>query len=228
MALTYTEAKTFYDEFGARQDSQGFYEDPALDILAKASEFGRAENVFEFGCGTGRFAERLLTEELPPSANYIGCDISPVMLQLSRQRLSTFGARAVLLQSDARIAFPLGNGSVDRVISTYVLDLLDEKRIRAVLDESLRVLSAGGLLCLIGLTHGAGPVSRIVSLAWKGIYRVRPTLVGGCRPISLRAFADPQRWEVRTRERVAPWGISSEILVARPRIPPRPGMESVS
>jgi hypothetical protein len=53
--LSHEEARAFYDWFGARQDSQRFYEDPALCDLLGHADFGEARSVFEFGCGTGRF-----------------------------------------------------------------------------------------------------------------------------------------------------------------------------
>jgi len=215
--LTHAEARAFYDRFGARQDTQGFYEDPALDTLVGAAGFGKAGTIFEFGCGTGRLAERLLREELDPAARYVGCDISPVMTKLARERLSVYSNRVAIFESGADVTFPFEDASVDRVISTYVLDLLREDMIRAFLSESRRVLSPNGLLCLVSLTNGKGLISAIVSAAWKAIYRVKPVLVGGCRPISLTAFVDPGIWDVRTREIVAPWGIASEILVAELR-----------
>ncbi len=52
--LTRNEAQRYYDRFGSWQDRQGFYEDPALDLLMKLGKFSEATNVFEFGCGTGR------------------------------------------------------------------------------------------------------------------------------------------------------------------------------
>jgi len=33
VALTHARAKQYYDHFGSKQDSQGFYEDRALDDL---------------------------------------------------------------------------------------------------------------------------------------------------------------------------------------------------
>jgi hypothetical protein len=33
--------------------------------------FGEAHAVFEFGCGTARFAEELLADHLPPDSRYV-------------------------------------------------------------------------------------------------------------------------------------------------------------
>ena len=66
--FTPADARRFYDRFGSRQDTQGFYENPALDDLVKHANFERALSVLEFGCGTGSFARRLFEAVLPADA----------------------------------------------------------------------------------------------------------------------------------------------------------------
>ena len=63
--LTHDEARRVYDRIGAGQDSQAFYEDRATRLLIRHGAFERARSVLEFGCGTGRFAARLLARHLP-------------------------------------------------------------------------------------------------------------------------------------------------------------------
>jgi len=138
--LNASEAQVYYNRFGKKQDSQGFYEDPALNDLIAHAGFQDAQRVFEFGCGTGKLAERLLTKYLPTTATYLGCDISPVMIDLTIQRLEAYSERAKVVQSDGTVCFPLSYNSVDRVISSYVLDLLSEGDIRAFFAEAHRVL----------------------------------------------------------------------------------------
>lgn len=63
--FTRGQTTAYYDRFGDKQDKQGFYEDIALAELVRYGRFEEATRVVEFGCGTGRFAERLLTDHLP-------------------------------------------------------------------------------------------------------------------------------------------------------------------
>lgn len=212
--LTREEARKFYDRFGRRQDAQGAYEDAALDDLVAHARFDSAGAVFELGCGTGRFAERLLESHLPPDATYAGVDLSSTMIELARQRLVPFADRASAMLSDGSPEQAMADGSVDRFVSTYVLDLLAEAEIRTVLDEAHRLLAAGGILAVTGLTRGATPVSRVVTALWRFVHRLRPRLVGGCRPIVARDFLDPSRWEVVHHADVVAWGVTSEVLVA--------------
>ena len=51
--LSREDAKAFYDRFGAKLDSQCFYEDRALADLIEHSDFETARHIFEFWCGTG-------------------------------------------------------------------------------------------------------------------------------------------------------------------------------
>lgn len=216
MTLTPAQAEAFYDRFGKKQDSQAFYEDAAFDALVAHAQFAQARAVFELGCGTGRFAQRLLQEHLPPGATYHGIDHSTTMADLARERLAPFAERARVERSDGSLFFPVPDRSVDRVVSAYVLDLLSEEDIRQALAEAHRVLSGGGKLCLISLTHGSTLLSRAVSGAWGVVYRLRAAWVGGCRPISLVPFLDSRQWVIAWRQVVTPFGIPSEVIVATP------------
>jgi ubiquinone/menaquinone biosynthesis C-methylase UbiE len=219
LTLKPSEVQSFYDRFGKKQDAQSFYEDPALDDLIVHSRFAESENVFEFGCGTGRLAARLLASHLPASATYLGCDLSEAMVGLAIKRLAIYGGRARVLQSDGAMHFPLPNDSVDRVISTYVLDLLSGTDIRDFLREAYRVLNVGGRLCLVGLTKGTTFLSRVVSDVWAAIFRLRASLVGGCRPIRLEQHINSGHWELEYRKVVISFGVPSEVLIAKAKGP---------
>jgi len=74
--LPVPEAERFYDRMGGWLDCHAFYEDAALDWLLAHGQFGCGGIILELGCGTGRFAERLLTREMRPDARYVGLDLS--------------------------------------------------------------------------------------------------------------------------------------------------------
>ena len=82
--LTHQQAKAFYDHLGARQDLQAFYEAPATGDLIANAAFETAQSVFELGCGTGAFAERVLSHHLPQHATYLAVDSSSTMVGLAR------------------------------------------------------------------------------------------------------------------------------------------------
>ncbi len=215
--LSRGEARRFYDRFGARQDRQAFYEDAALDVLVERGGFESARAVVEFGCGTGRFAERLLRERLGEEATYRGFDQSATMVALARSRIAAFGRRAEVFRTDGSMALDLQAGSCDRFVSSYVIEILSPSDRAALVNEAHRLLEPGGRLCLIVITPGHSPLSRAVMGVWNAVYSLRPRTFGGCRPVVGAELLDEARWRIEHRQVISRWGIASEILVARRR-----------
>jgi ubiquinone/menaquinone biosynthesis C-methylase UbiE len=213
--LSHDEARAFYDRFGARQDKQAFYEDAALDRLIAHSRFEEAHAVFEFGCGTGRLAERLLERHLPGGAEYTGIDVSPTMVSLATERLTHWPARILL--GDGGMTVPAADGTFDRFVATYVLDLLSEVDGRALIAEAHRTLEPGGLLCVAGITHGRGALSAPIMALWGAIAGLAPRLVGGCRPQRADRLLLEESWRIDHHSVVTAWGVASEVLVAARR-----------
>lgn len=205
--------RAYYDRFGAKQDSQGFYEDPAIDVLIAHGEFEHARMVYEFGCGTGKLARRLLESGLSGTAGYLGCDLSPVMTGLAERRIESYAPRARIEQTAGEIRFPFEDGKIDRVVSCYVLDLMSDSDIRNYLDEAHRVLEPGGYVCLASLGRGTGLFSRMVSWLWSRVFDLSPSLVGGCRPIDLDSYIDATQWAVVHQDTVTPYGVPSDVRI---------------
>ena len=212
--LTASQARRVYDRIGAGQDLQAFYEDRATAEILRNADFESAESVFELGSGTGRFAQKLLTDHLPASASYRGVDLSPKMVALAEQRLCVFGPRAQVLLSDGGPPTGESDASCDRFVSNFVFDLLSDEMIASVIEQAHRLLRPQGLLCVASLTSGSTPVTRAVAGLWSHVHRAKPALVGGCRPIDLLAFIDGARWRIVHHRRLAPLGLPCEAIVA--------------
>ncbi|MBT8139711.1 MAG: class I SAM-dependent methyltransferase [Gammaproteobacteria bacterium] len=215
--LSRDEVIRFYDKFGAKQDQQGFYEDAALNLMIELGRFTEAENVFEFGCGTGKLAERLLSTSLPATAHYAGTDISSTMVRLAKTRLSGFEGRTKVQKSDGGFDVSHLGGAFDRIVCTYVLDLLSPSDIKDCLAGAHAAMNKGGLFCHAGLTKGVGPISKITSSAWTLVHRINPSLVGGCRPLMLNDYLPAQQWERIHREVVVSSWIASEVVILKAR-----------
>ncbi len=214
MALSLDQARSVYDRIGRVQDWQAFYEDATIDRLLANADLAGDQTIFEFGCGTGRLAARLLTA-LPPSVTYLGVDISPVMINLANNRLAAWAERAEAVLVDGCLPLPANDGFADRVLSTFVFDLLDPDYARALLDDLRRILNRDGRLCLASLTHGDRSLERAVSRTWTGLWRIAPQLVGGCRPINLSALLG-RDWQVQHHSRVHRWGLVTDVVTATP------------
>ena len=146
------DARRYYDRAGSFQDKQGFYEDVALDALVAHGGFAAARSVLEVGCGTGRFAQRLLEDHLSASARYVGIDISATMVGLAKGRLAGWSDRAEVRQTGGGFDYAALGGPFDRAVCTYVFDLLSPADIAAALAGIHAALAPGGLLCAAGLT----------------------------------------------------------------------------
>jgi len=212
--LTHEQATCFYNRLGAKQDWQAFFETPATRDLIAHAAFESAQAVFEFGCGTGAFAERVLAHHLPGEAKYLAVDSSPTMVRLAQSKLARFGKRVTVRQTDGSIQCSERDGAFDRFVSNYVLDLLSPTDIAHLLDEAHRLLMADGSLCLVSLTSGSTSLSRLVSWAWTHLYALDPLLVGGCRLLDLRTCLPPANFHLDYAQVITRFGISSEVLLA--------------
>lgn len=211
--LSHAEARALYDRLGARRDAAALHEDGAFERLIRYSDFQHARAIVEFGCGTGRLAAHLLQRVLPEDATYAGFDVSGTMVALARNRLAGFGRRVRVVQTDGYPAIPLANATADRFLATYVFDLLSNEDARMVVSEAQRVLDDDGKLCLASLTAGRTTLARAVQGAWEFAYRIRPQIVGGCRPVQLTRLVD-SGWQLAHREVVCRAGLCTEVVVA--------------
>lgn len=213
--LSHARVKRFYDRFGMKQDRHPF-EARALQAALMEGRFMSARAVFEFGCGTGKAALELLNELLPRDAVYLGVDISETMVDITNDRLERYGPRARAQQTSGAMLLPAADGSFDRFLSTYVLDLLSADDIRRLLREAHRILQPDGILVLASLTHGRRPHERLLEALWRTAFAVRPAAVGGCRPINVGAFVtETLLWSPLYHDVICQFGLCSEVVVAR-------------
>lgn len=213
--LSPAEAGRAYDRIGRLQDWQRFYEGPATRVLETHAEFGLASSVYELGCGTGAYAERLLDRLLPRDATYRGVDVSHRMIALSSSRIEQFEERASVELIPGEPPLPGPDHAFDRFLAIYVLDLLSDDLARAMFEEARRLLEADGKMCLVALSNGQTAPSRAVCSIWNAVWRRSPSLVGGCRPIDIPALLDDS-WIIDHASTVTAWAVTSQIVVARP------------
>lgn len=211
--LSAAQASRVYDRLAPVMNLSAVVEDRATNELLAHLDPARAESVFEFGCGTGHFARQLMRQA--PLARYQGLDVSPRMVALARKALQPWSPRISLRVSAGGAPTDQAEASCDRFVSNYVLDLLPEALIVQVLDEAHRMLRPGGLLALSSLTEGHTPASRVLMRGWSWLHERQPALVAGCRPILLRRYLDPARWDILHYRQVAPLAVPLEALVAR-------------
>ncbi len=213
--LTAEQARRTYDRIGRIQDLQAIYEHRAIAELLAHADFEHANAVFELGYGTGALAARLLDRALPAESRYAGTDLSPKMHKLAARRLRGHQTRAELHLSDGSLHLPFADAGYDRFVAAYVLDLLSDDDIEFVFREARRLLAPDGLLCLISLTFGATFAACRVTPLWQAVWSLRPSLVGGCRPIRLADRLDTALWTTRHRAVLRSYTVNRTVPAAR-------------
>jgi arsenite methyltransferase len=103
------------------------------------------ETVLDLGCGAG--TDLLVAAQMAgPTGHAVGVDMTTAMLERAEASAREMGMTNVALHDAMVERLPLGDESVDVVISNGVIDLLPDKD--AVFDEIDRVLRPGGRLQL--------------------------------------------------------------------------------
>ena len=111
----------------------------------------------------------------------VGIEPSQAMLSRARRRLaSQMQERTALCRADAR-QMPFTAESFDVIMNCYMLDLIPESDIPKVLREFRRILKPTGRLVLLVMARQ----NWLIQSIWMSVYSLSPTLVGGCRPVSL-------------------------------------------
>jgi demethylmenaquinone methyltransferase/2-methoxy-6-polyprenyl-1,4-benzoquinol methylase len=194
------------------------------DLLAGSSEaqfthlgmemlaVGLGETVLEIGSGTGKALIELCAH-VGDSGSVHGIDLSPGMLQKSRDRLERSGAsrRVSLLEGDGA-HLPYQSGSFTAIFISFTLELFDTPEIPMVLAECQRVLKPGGRLGVVAMlkTNPPGPIVRL----YEWFHDHIPTYVD-CRPINAHQMIQAAGFSVEKRQVKSMWGLPVELLVAR-------------
>ena len=150
-------------------------ESKSHDLCLELAAIDNGERILEVAVGTGRLFARVVGQN--PDGTNVGVDLSPAMLAKARHRLRASGARNVELRKGDAYELADDAAAFDLLLCTYMFDLLPERDFHIVLAEFSRVLSPGGRLVLVNMTRGGGWTDGL----WRGLYRLRPALLGGCQ-----------------------------------------------
>lgn len=205
--FTPSAAQRFYDALASRYDWFSLYEARAKRLAVDCLDLLPGQSVLNVGLGTGMYYQEVQAL-LGVRGIAAGIDLSMSMLRVAQNRKLTD-----LVQSDGAW-LPFSTDSFDRLLCTYVLDLVSLTDMPGWLREFRRVLKPGGRMVLVSLTEGVNLLSRGFVTVWRLAYHLSPTACGGCRPLQLTRLARQAGFVTVDRQVVLQYGVPSELLVA--------------
>jgi cyclopropane fatty-acyl-phospholipid synthase-like methyltransferase len=211
----------FYDAVGHLLMNDFYhhsFELAGMKAMIAHCDIHQGQELLEVGPGSGFLAEQILQDH--HDVHYTGVDLSATMHATASARLAEHikADRAELLLTNNSFDFlQEWEGPVDRYIFTYVLDLLPEADIRrfASLLRARLEKNPSSKVCIVNLTYGFDPLSRVVTNAWQLLYRyLGGAAVGGCRPLQIADyFSATAGFRVEHVESVVSTGVPSEVAV---------------
>lgn len=141
------------------------------------------DKVLEVAVGPGHSFVEIL-KRVDRANTVSGVDLSPKMLEKTRQRLESAGfTNAELREADAR-QLPFSDESFDVLYNSYMLDLIPLDDMPVVLSEFRRVLKPNGRLVLVNMSKRSAASRSWLERLYQWLPRVLvPYLMGGCRPV---------------------------------------------
>jgi ubiquinone/menaquinone biosynthesis C-methylase UbiE len=155
-------------------------EEKALRTILQWADIRDGQDVMEAGVGTGRLFSRIIGQN--KNGRNIGIDLSVVMLEKTRNKCGKH-KNVQLLRADIT-NLPDSLGSFDRIISSYVLDLLPVDQYVSILSKFRSMLLPNGKLLLAYMETGENFTHRF----WRWVAGTFPNLMTHCRPIHLETF----------------------------------------
>lgn len=127
--------------------------DAARGPLAEQADVQPGHRVLEIGCGTGSLL--ILLKQRQPAAEVVGLDPDAAALAIAQRKANRAGVEIQLDQGFAD-ELPYPDGSIDRVLSSFMFHHLSRKVKEGTLCEVRRVLKPGGRFHMVDF---AGPGS---------------------------------------------------------------------
>lgn len=174
----------------------------------EAADIKNGESVLEVAVGTGILFEKVL--KLNPTGRNEGIDLTEEMLAHAKSRVQKSRASDYVLKVGDAYQLQYTDNSFDVVLNNYMFDLIPEKDFVAILSEFKRVLRKGGRIVLVNMTKG----SRWFNAIWEWLYKIQPSLLGGCRGIELKPYLENVGFEKIQRAYVSQMFFPSEVIYA--------------
>lgn len=169
-ALVHDREAAFYDDRFLIDYDDRLAGEVRRDIGRLFGETLRAARALDVGCGTGYLGIGLAAAGLADEVHT--CDLSPVMLERTRENASAIGVPVTTAACDAE-TLPYPDDAFDLVVARGALHHVPDPLI--TLREIRRVLRAGGVAIVQAepTPSGERQVGAVVGVAWRALEAVR-------------------------------------------------------
>lgn len=164
------------------------------------------EKVLEVAVGTGSTFIEIMKRN--PNGQNHGIDLTQEMLSRAKKKAGMLGHKNYSLELGDAYNLTYPDGMFDLVMNNYMFDLLPEGAFPQVLNEFKRVLRPGGRLVMANMTkalHWYDSISEMV-------YRIRPSLLGGCRGVYLLPYLESAGFIDTKREYMSQMTFPTEVI----------------
>jgi ubiquinone/menaquinone biosynthesis C-methylase UbiE len=202
IAQLYDGTAWFYDIWATLTETK------AQDKAIQLANIQDKAVILDVAVGTGKLFNRIVKRN--PNGRNVGIDISNGMLEKAKLRLSKQSNSNYSLDIGSAFNITVDNQSVDILFNNYMFDLIPFNQMDAIINEFSRVLKSNGKLVLVNMTKaeyfGAG--------LYEKIYRISPTLLGGCRGVQLSDLLADHGFIIEKREYIQQMLFPSEVILA--------------
>jgi len=207
--VSQSDAVNLYDKLSSMYNLFGHLaESKARDRSLELADIKPGQHVLEVAVGTGLAFVQVV--RVNPSGRNVGIDISQGMLSMAERRLRKAELSNHELSVGSALAIQEKDNAFDVLLNSYMLDLMDEHEWITVLTEFHRVLKPEGRLVLTNMTFG----EKLGSVIYQRLYKLSPSLMGGCRGIQMSDLLQRNGFSVHLREYFQQLLFPSEVILA--------------
>jgi len=189
-------------------------ETKARQQCLERAEIRDGMKVLEVAVGTGSAFVEILKRN--PHGTNIGIDITIEMLNRAKRKAEKLVFCNYTLEVGDAYDLPYPDEMFDVLLNNYMFDLLPERDFTLILRGFFRVLKPGGKLVMANMTKPCHWYNSFAEL----LYRVRPSLMGGCRGVYLLPYLESVGFKDSHREYISQMTFPSEVLYG---LKPGPG-----
>ena len=202
VADLYDRLAGFYDLWGHLTETK------ARKRALELANVTPGQHVLEVAIGTGLAFVHVVRSN--PSGRNLGIDISQGMLTKAERRLRKAGLSNYELLVGSAMAIEEPSNSFDVLVNNYMFDLLNEQEWIKALTEFHRTIKPEGKLVLVNMTFG----EKLGSGIYERLYRLSPSLMGGCRGVQMSDVLQRNGFSVHLREYLQQMLFPSEVILA--------------